>query len=106
MDKEFKKFVELSELYYPGDPEAEKDKILDDIAKMDDALVSLRDGYNKFKSADPEQKDIYKSIIYKYFDIIDMLWVDIKENLSEKKLEGEEAIVIKKVEIGEPEEEE
>jgi len=93
MDKEFKKFVDLSELYEPGvEPGLgpEEDDVMTDLDKLRDVIYSLRDNYSRYKKSDEEDKETYKAIIIKYLELVDKLFKDIREDFLDEKSDTED----------------
>lgn len=107
MDKEFKRYMEISEMFSAGmgmspgmgmdghmDPERESlHKKLDTLSST---INSVRDNYGKYSEAESaEDKQLYKSILQKHVELMDSLWAKIKSQVgkppdSEEEKDSEE----------------
>jgi len=107
MDKEFKKFMTLSELYVgdmPSAAETERPNVEKYLMEMDSNVYKLRDYIVKYIQAEEEdEKDLHKQVIIKIAELIETLWEKSKDEIG-KILSDEEKETKTVIKILSPEE--
>lgn len=97
MDKEFEKYMELSEMFGSdismGITKPEENPEAESLWKKIDSLSStindIRSNTRKYMEIDSsEDKALYRSIVQKYIDLADKLWAECKRQIA--KVSGSE----------------
>lgn len=100
MDKEFERYMEISEMFgiemQPGmgmdgqsmDPE--KESLNKKIDSLSSAVHNIRDNYMKYAEAEGDDKALYRGILQKHVELFDSLWNKVKSQVVGKSEEDKE----------------
>lgn len=96
MDREFQKFYELAEMgpmvMNPSSPDEYENRSLDNkLDTLSSTIHDIRNACRKCMDAEsPEDKQLYKDILYKYMCLFNRLWKEACKEIGEKISDNQE----------------